>query len=930
MTGAAFTDDGIKARDDLTQFRIVHFATHGLLRAPREDCPPQPALLTSFGGPGSDGLLSFAEIFDLGSTRIWSSSPPATHRKRGRRRGDARGRDHHGGDFALDGLVRAFVGAGGRSVVASHWPVPDDYDATKRLISGLFAASPGVSTAAALRQAQRTLMDDPATSHPYYWSGFAIVGDGARPVVPGQGGAAGAQGSNKPFPFRSLFAQSCPLLSGGIFEEIGSLLAAVAWSALALGTIAGAQTTAPRTAIRPRRPPPGPPDRSGLPVRGSAGRSRSDLTRAARAARAGRIPTLPPSRPCPGPSTRPRRSATRRSPSRCRARTSSRVRSGPGAGDGDDRPGDRPLRARRRGPGQVDLTGRFRDLSALQDARGEAVNGAMVVARAREDEALAIRLLRSEGYYDAVAAHAIEQIPGEGDTPPSLRVVISAVPGQRYRFGEIRIDGPATEPANIAREALPLVAGEPILAAEVEAAEANVLLRLPQQGYPFPEIGLRDVLLDPETGAGDYTLPLNPGPRARFGGFTTEGDLAFGPKHVDVLARFERGDLYDRRRVDDLREAMVATRLFTSVAAEPVRTGEVAEDGTEYVNILVRQDAGPMRSLDASAGFSTGEGFRLEGAWEHRNLFRPKVRSGPGRRGTQEHPPACASAATIGASATVRCSPSPRRGGAIMPPSAAIRCAFGPRHPRIDADLAEAVDLCLWRRSPRTNESRFGEPNLSLGDAYFIGGLIGQLGYDRSNSLLDPTAASGWWRGSSRGFAARTDSTAMSAICSMRAHIIRCRTISSSPDGVRIGSIFGIPRDELAPSRRLYAGGGGSVRGFGYQRLGPSEVRPNPDFDPESPRTSRRRSPFPSVGAASTSSRSRAATASAITALVASSMPARSMRASIRRSPPSLRSGRRRPHLHQFRAADGRYRDSARPTPGEGRIAVYMSIGQAF
>ena len=88
-----------------------------------------------------------------------------------------------GGEFALDGLVRAFVGAGGRMVVASHWPVPDDYKATERLISGLFTEPPGTGTAGALRRAQRALMDEAATSHPYYWSGFAVVGDGAAPVI---------------------------------------------------------------------------------------------------------------------------------------------------------------------------------------------------------------------------------------------------------------------------------------------------------------------------------------------------------------------------------------------------------------------------------------------------------------------------------------------------------------------------------------------------------------------------------------------------------------------------------------------------------------------------------------------------------------------------------------------------------------------------
>jgi outer membrane protein assembly factor BamA len=49
---------------------------------------------------------------------------------------------------------------------------------------------------------------------------------------------------------------------------------------------------------------------------------------------------------------------------------------------------------------------------------------------------------------------------------------------------------------------------------------------------------------------------------------------------------------------------------------------------------------------------------------------------------------------------------------------------------------------------------------------------------------------------------------------------------------VRLGSITGIERDRLAPSRRSYAGGGGSVRGFGFQRLGPRINVPNPNFDP--------------------------------------------------------------------------------------------------
>ena len=67
------------------------------------------------------------------------------------------------------------------------------------------------------------------------------------------------------------------------------------------------------------------------------------------------------------------------------------------------------------------------------------------------------------------------------------------------------------------------------------------------------------------------------------------------------------------------------------------------------------------------------------------------------------------------------------------------------------------------RSSPPTRAAS-ARPTISLGDAFFIGGLIGQLGYDRSNSLLDPTRG---FRllgpGQSRGLAAQRHATSTSA-----------------------------------------------------------------------------------------------------------------------------------------------------------------------
>jgi hypothetical protein len=185
VTGAAFNDVALSARKDLRDFRVIHFATHGLVTAPRPQCPARPALLTSFGAGDSDGLLSFKEVFDLGldaDTIILSacdtagSATAAATREAG---------VSTGGNYALDGLVRAFVGAGARAVIASHWPVPDNYDATKTLITGLFSQNGKVSVGEALRESQVRLMDALDTSHPYYWSGFAIVGDAAKPLSGG-------------------------------------------------------------------------------------------------------------------------------------------------------------------------------------------------------------------------------------------------------------------------------------------------------------------------------------------------------------------------------------------------------------------------------------------------------------------------------------------------------------------------------------------------------------------------------------------------------------------------------------------------------------------------------------------------------------------------------------------------------------------------
>lgn len=185
LTGAAFTDAAIMGKADMGQYRILHFATHGLVTPPNPACPAKPALLTSFGGEGSDGLLSFDEIFELGLDAdivILSACDTAGGASIEATRAAGIG---SGGGTALDGLVRSFIGAGGRTIMASHWPAPDDFGATERLISEMFRSGRDKGIGQALRASQQLLMDDAETSHPFYWGGFAIIGDATRPLLSG-------------------------------------------------------------------------------------------------------------------------------------------------------------------------------------------------------------------------------------------------------------------------------------------------------------------------------------------------------------------------------------------------------------------------------------------------------------------------------------------------------------------------------------------------------------------------------------------------------------------------------------------------------------------------------------------------------------------------------------------------------------------------
>lgn len=190
IQGSEFSDTAVLERGsadgDLSQFKVLHFATHGLTEG-QFGCAQAPAaLLTSFGQDGSsDLLLSFDEIADLKlDANLVVLSACETASTIGERSLRLSGEAQPGS--TLEGLVRAFFTARARSVLATYWATSNSGQ-SELFMAEFYRAGRTNDIANSLNQAQRSLLADRATSHPFFWGGFFVVGDTENRMLDGAG-----------------------------------------------------------------------------------------------------------------------------------------------------------------------------------------------------------------------------------------------------------------------------------------------------------------------------------------------------------------------------------------------------------------------------------------------------------------------------------------------------------------------------------------------------------------------------------------------------------------------------------------------------------------------------------------------------------------------------------------------------------------------
>ncbi|NWG45817.1 MAG: outer membrane protein assembly factor, partial [Alphaproteobacteria bacterium] len=436
--------------------------------------------------------------------------------------------------------------------------------------------------------------------------------------------------------------------------------------------------------------------------------------------------------------------------------------------------------------------------------------------RARSQAELLTRALQSEGFYAARVTP--EVTPAEGSARAGITHRVET--GRRFT-----ITGHTIRYADTVATARP----ETLAAADIETSgsaegtelrriERALLRHLHATGFPAAASSGFRVEADFEAATARVVYTVESGPRAIYGDLVIEGLERTERRFIRQLRTWETGEPVDLEALDAFRETLAETELFSVITIEP---GTPDARGRTPIRLTVAER--PPRTVSLGASYSTNVGPGVEASWTHRNVF-----------GAAERLEAELKLAQVLQGAGIGFSrPWNRingRQGARLTLEREDSEAFMSQ--RITAAIDATSRLSKWWRARAAVELEASDSDdpVGGGSAYLLAVPLG-LTYDSADSVLDPR----------KGLRATLELTPHGgtsdgeAVSFLKADARAAYYIPFSEEKrtvlafwAHLGSIAGAELALIPSVRRYYAGGGGSVRAYGYQLIGPLAANDDP------------------------------------------------------------------------------------------------------
>lgn len=465
--------------------------------------------------------------------------------------------------------------------------------------------------------------------------------------------------------------------------------------------------------------------------------------------------------------------------------------------------------------------------------------------RAQGDVETVQKILRSRGYYEGeveidvdapeglaedgsvvsapeggaeiveVAPEAEAEEPAEEEAQlATARVIVR--PGPQFTvashdFQVVGDGGLPPEALDAADLGSPVASGA--VASRILSAEGAAVGRLKREGRPYATFEGRDAVADLEADSLEVTSTVTAGPFQTFGPVSFSGAPNVKDAYLLTYVPWEEGDIYDEDLVDEFQKELFATSLFSGAAVRPPET----PPDTRAAPIAVSLEEAPFRSVGAGLRYSTDDGPAVRGFFEHRNLFRANE------------------TVTLTAEASIDeqiagvafIKPQWFADGQDFVAGLELRHVEEDRFDELGATLTfgvrrELSDFWTVSAGGLIEASLINDADGET-EAYLFGIPLVAT-YDDTESELDPV--SGYrLRLEATPFAGTFDDAATTFVkFQMRASAYQDLLGDGRfvlAERVRLGTIFGEDRDGVPDTRLFYSGGGGSVRGYAEDIIGP-------------------------------------------------------------------------------------------------------------